>query len=313
MNEEIAHLLMKRRFVFITLIFLILNLHIFRASAQSIVVLSELQISFWPEYDRNAMLVIYRGTLASNVPIPASITLTIPSQYGPPAAVAYEDAQGRLLNVEYTTTLSNEELTLAFNVPSSKFQFEYYDASLVTSSSARHYGFNIVAAYPIQALILQVQQPAGASGLVATPGMSEWNVGEDGLTYGRTSYKDVKAGEAITFDLSYVKNDEALSVNNPQPIATPQPALSTPVATAQSADSVPVVAIILGLAGVALVGAGVWWYGRARRQATRSALVKPLQQQRAPAEQPAIFCHQCGQRAEGEDVFCRNCGARLRR
>lgn len=301
---------MTRRFIFTTLVALITSLSVMPAFAQGAISLAELQISFWPEYDRNATLVIYHGTLDPSTSVPASLTFTIPAQYGPPLAVAYEDAQGRLFNLEYTTAIAGGEMKVTFTVPTSKFQFEYYDSSLVTSSSARHYRFEGVAAYPIQMLILQVQQPVGANGLVTTPSLSTWSTGDGGLNYGRTSHNDVKIGNPITLELSYTKNDLVLSANNAQPVGSAQPTLAP--AAAQPAQPIPSVAVLLGLMGALLIGGGAWWYSRARARSVGRPQAK-VNGLSTSSEEEAVFCHQCGQRAQPRDSFCRNCGAKLRK
>ena len=291
---------MTQRFIFTTLIALIISLSVMPVSAQGAISLAELQISFWPEYDRNAMLVIYHGTLDPSISVPASLTFTIPAQYGPPLAVAYEDAQGRLFNLEYTTAIASEEMKVTFTVPASKFQFEYYDTSLVTSSSARHYRFEGVASYPMQTLILQIQQPVGANGLVTTPSISTWSTGDGGLNYGRTSQNDVKIGNPITLELSYTKNDSVLSADNAQPVVSTPPTLAP--ARAQSALPIPWVAVLLGLVGALLIGGGVWWYSGVKAGGGSNS-----------SEEEAVFCYQCGQRAQRKDSFCRNCGTKLRK
>ena len=49
------------------------------ALAQPPAPLDTLNIALWPEYDRPEVLVIYRGRVADDVPLPATLTFTLPS------------------------------------------------------------------------------------------------------------------------------------------------------------------------------------------------------------------------------------------
>lgn len=317
---------MRRRLYFLFSLVMLFYQPGASVNAQSALALSELQIAFWPEYDRQAMLVIYRGTLAPEAGLPASLSFPIPAKYGPPVAVAYQDVQGQLFNLEYTATTSNDEMQITFATSSRQFQFEYYDTSLDTSSATRNYRFTGKAAYPIQSLILQVQQPMSASALTTTPDLGERNVGGDGLTYAQATQQNVNIGDAVTLDLSYVKNDSSLSVGNLPPAPVIQPTLAPPTpGLAPTNSSIPMSAIVLGLLGIVLVGGGVWWFGRSQRKIQQAeARPRPPRVKAKkhpprprpiapPAEKLTVFCHQCGQAAQPGDTFCRNCGTKLRR
>ncbi len=326
---------MIRRLLLLIYVSLILGFAVTPARAQGTVTLSELQIAFWPEYDRSAMLVIYRGTLAPEVALPASLTFSIPAKYGPPLAVAYTDAQGRLLNLEFTTATSGEAMTISFIAPTAYFQFEYYDTGLDVSSSTRRYNFAGVAAYPIQTLVLQVQQPVGASNLIATPARGQATVGTDGLTYLSAVRANVPAGGAITLDLTYTKSGSSLTISS-------QPSTASTTVSPSSAPAVQpvspalVASVIVGIVGIALVGAGLAWVARSRREVAASPArprqlrrpkghpprpkeVKLPESLRSGAGQPpgnsapAAFCHECGNRLQPDDVFCRSCGTKVRR
>lgn len=71
------------------------------------------------------------------------------------------------------TSVSGDAMTIAFDAPTRSFQFEYYDASLDLGSAARRYSFAAAAPYAIQSLVLEVQQPIDATGLQATPALTD--------------------------------------------------------------------------------------------------------------------------------------------
>ncbi|MBI3244174.1 MAG: zinc ribbon domain-containing protein [Chloroflexi bacterium] len=319
---------MTQRFFSLTVLCVIFCSVVFPVSAQTPIALTELQIAFWPEYDRSSMLVIYRGVLAPEVSLPASLTFSVPAQYGPPVAVAYSDAQERLLNLQYTTAVSGDVMTVSFTAPAANFQFEYYDSSLDVSSSTRRYTFAGVAAYSIQTLVLQVQQPAGANNLTATPALAQSTVGTDGLNYFTAVRENVPAGEAIAFDLTYTKTSSALTVSN-QPATDNTASDTTAPASSPAASPALVTAVIVGIVGVGLVGGGLVWFARSRRTTAAPSTTSTAGPRRlkghpprpkevsptvtaSPSESPASFCHECGARLQPGDVFCRNCGTKMR-
>ena len=114
------------------LIALILIFTVSPALAQTTSALSGMEIELWPEYDKPSMLVIFRGTIAPNVQLPATLTFEIPSKFTP-LAVAYRDQQGLLLDLKYTTTVGANTTAITFSVPTTSFQFEYYDSTLDTT------------------------------------------------------------------------------------------------------------------------------------------------------------------------------------
>ena len=302
------------------------------ARAQEAPTLAELEIDFWPEYDQRAMLVIYRGTLAADTPLPASLTFAIPAEYGPPLAVAFTDSQGQLLNLEYTTTTVGDRLLIAFDAPTRKFQFEYYDASLDLSAPTRRYAFSGAVTYPVQTLLLKVQQPTGASQMAAQPALDQQALAEDGLMYFSGARANLAANEAISLELSYTKNDDTLSINSPRPlVATPQ--LPSAAAPTPLANTTTLIAVAAAIVGVLLVGGGVALFIRTRNEQTESAGDVPHARRRTkrprktaptpPASSPAdtgqgqaaraAFCHECGQPIQADDLFCRHCGTKVRR
>ncbi len=325
------------RFSSLLLLGLFLSLPVVPARAQPAMTLAELRISFWPEYDRQAMLVIYRGMLAADVPLPAALQFQFPAQAGPPLAVAFFDENGELLNLEHTTAVSGELLTLSFTTPTPRFQFEYYDSALDLSSTTRRYTFDTVLPYAVQSLVRQVQQPVDATDLSAAPPLENPTVGADGLTYTENIQANVPAGSPVSFDLTYTKTTDTLSApreGEALPILPPE--TSSP----SIADPFQLILIVAAVVGGLLFigGATGYWLSRRskmrrRRPATaqqplpsrqhdrlkghppRPKEVRPTISRPEPppgAADPAIWCHECGLQSQAGDRFCRHCGTELR-
>ena len=323
------------------LISLLASLAAIPVQAQNAITLAQLKISFWPEYDRPAVLVIYRGTLAAGTPLPAALEFSLPAQYGPPIAVAYADENGNLFDLEHTVATSGDSMTVSFEAPTSIFQFEYYDTSLDLSSGARRYTFNALAPYEIGSLVLEAQQPIGALNFAATPQLDNETVGQLGLTHFDTSFSNLGAGDPITLELSYTKGDNTLSAGPASPVVTPD--LPVSEASARLGDWGAVVLIAFSIAIVALGVGAVVWYLRTQGSNLQRAGREPHHRHKqrghpprpkevtlapparagdppsppaettAPNAQAAAFCHECGQKTLPDDRFCRNCGTELRR
>jgi hypothetical protein len=306
---------MFRRLTTLALLLIITFTFTHLVTAQAAPILETLHIAFWPEYDRPSTLVIYRGQLTADTPLPAGLTFRIPAAYGPPLAVAFSDGTG-LFNLDYTTSFDGDDMLIAFTTPAPNFQFEYYDTSLALTTSTRQYSFAASAPYAIKSLTLELQQPIGASNILTTPALTGLTAGDDTLLYQNGVFENLSDGDPITLNVTYTKTTDTLSANATGPVSTPQlPAPDSPTATG-SDWWLPWVAGVLVL--LAVGGAG--WYmlkmrssgkpaGRARRRQ-----VKPQAKASKPAmPESLIFCHSCGHRATGNDRFCRNCGTELRR
>lgn len=280
--------------------------------------LAELQIDFWPEYDRAAMLVIYRGTLTADTALPAPLTFRYPAQFGAPLAVAYGDAQGRLISLEYTSLTQGGDLLVTFSTPAASFQIEYYDTTLDLSTSPRQYAYASLAPYPIQSLLFKVQHPVGAANLTTVPAFTNATTDAAGLIYSEVTRANLATGDAINLTLQYAKTSSTLTVDSfPASAPTAPPPASTPSTT----DPVTLGIIVIGLAGAGLLIWGGFSYWRGNREESAPPRTKRRPRatptvEVAPAtetETATVFCHKCGQRAQPGDGFCRQCGTTLRR
>lgn len=275
------------------------------ARAQAALSLAQLEIELWPEYDRPAMLVIYRGALAANAPLPTLVQFEIPQRAGQPAAVAYRNPNGQLINLKYSInpSTSTEKALLSFEAPTAHFQFEYYDPEFDVSLVNRRYIFTAGTPYAIQSLQLKVQLPVGASDLVTRPPLAQQLQDSRGVIYYVGERDNLAPGDPITLDLSYTKNDDVLTVEQ------------TAEENETALDPLLIGVVAMGLAGSLVIGWGVWSRLRAApaaRPAKATRPPKPAAQAKVAKERAAVYCHQCGQRAHPDDVFCRQCGAKLR-
>ncbi|TFH36771.1 MAG: hypothetical protein E4G99_04175, partial [Anaerolineales bacterium] len=97
-------------------------------SAQSDPQVTSLEIAIWPEYDRPGALVIYMVRLAQDSPLPAVISLPIPSRVGKPHAVAAWTPEGILdENVTWTATPRGDWTMVEVTTATNGVWLEFYD------------------------------------------------------------------------------------------------------------------------------------------------------------------------------------------
>jgi hypothetical protein len=274
--------------------------------------LDSLGIDLWPEYDRPSVLVIYKGVLSSQVTLPAEITMRIPVEAGAPFAVAVGPDPSSVADVVYETQVMGEWLDVSFIATTPAIQFEYYDPSLVKEGSQRTFDYIWPGDYAVNSLTVQVQHPLGASNVSVTPTAGRVVQNTDGFTYNVIEVGTLSEGSLFDLGVSYQKGTEALSIESLE--IQPSAAITPGTSSLFNLDQWWV--WLLGILGILLIGGGGFWYWRMGRQ---EATPKKRQRRRGAEKESAgvspeaaIYCHQCGRRAEASDRFCRSCGTRLR-
>ncbi|MGH2606457.1 MAG: hypothetical protein ACRDG5_07675 [Anaerolineales bacterium] len=266
------------------------------------------EVHLWPEYDRMAVLVIYRITLPTAASLPTIVDVPIPALAGEPYAVAVRDSEGELLNAAYTRVVDGDWATIAVEATERDVQLEYYE-DLIRDGPERHYTFTWPVGLPTASLAFEVQQPVGATEFELDPPGAAPRAGELGLLYHRIEIGAVTGSPPPTLSLRYQKASEELSIEA-APVSLPSAAGSSSAGLGAWAPWV------LGGLGVVLVAAGgVWQVRRMRAQ-------RPSRNRHRTARRPEegtrsgeaeVFCHSCGTPAGLSDRFCRQCGTRLRR
>jgi hypothetical protein len=278
--------------------------------------LSGLEVDLWPEYDRSEMLVIYKAALSPEVPLPAELSFRIPTAAGEPNAVAERQVDGALFSLAYEREVQGEWAVVRFTATMPEIQLEYYDPSLEKDGPQRQFEYVWPGDYPVDTLVVQVQQPAGAEGLEISPDLGDGVQAQDGLVYYTAQVGSFALGENFRLTLAYLKDSDALSVELQNlPVQPSAPITTETPGRVTIRDVLP---WVLGGLGLLLIGTGVWWYWQLRsekqvappRRRRRQAI--PPEVAEVEDEDDSLFCHQCGKRASPSDRFCRACGTRLR-
>jgi hypothetical protein len=295
---------------------LILSLFVLQAGAQADFELKSLEVDLWPEYDRKAVLVIYRVVLPADVSLPVDLTFRIPAAAGEPSAVAVRQVssagQSGLFTIPHTRQVSSEWGLINMTATMPELQIEYYDPGLQMDGPDRQFEYRWPGDYAVETFSIQVQQPVGAADMQISPSAGAGKAGEDGLTYYNKPLGALPVGQTFSLSFRYQKADDSLSVSNFD--VQPNAPIVAPETTVNFRTLLP---WMLGLLGVALiVGGGIWYWqsGKSKssgesRRGRRSA--GPREESR-PSDGANVYCHQCGNRAAPGDRFCRTCGTKLR-
>ncbi|HSG17434.1 MAG TPA: hypothetical protein VLE70_14065, partial [Anaerolineae bacterium] len=140
--------------------------------------LDSLEIELWPDFDQPAVLVLLTGTLADDVPAPATVTLPLPEE-ATINAVAYVNVEsGQLENVGDSDTSVPGLIT--FTSPSPTFRLEYY-LPYSLDGERRDFTFNWSSDMSVNQVLTTVQQPAEASDFRLSPASDQSTTGRDGL------------------------------------------------------------------------------------------------------------------------------------
>ncbi|HEX7432100.1 MAG TPA: zinc ribbon domain-containing protein [Anaerolineaceae bacterium] len=296
------------------------------SATQEIPTFTSVEVDLWPEYDQPSVLVVYHLILAPGTALPASLTLHIPSTAGDPYNLASRQTDGQLYNMAYTRTVEGNFSRINFTTTTQEIQFEYYDPGINKTSgdqspypilkrgkSQRAYTYEWQGDYAVKSMLIQVQQPLGATQMTITPALGSGVAGEGGLVYYNGQVGAVTANTKFKVFLSYQKPDDSLSA----PALKVQPSSPiTPQTSGRTFNLMDYLPWILGGAGVLLAAGGGLWYWRSIREERRTFSLKPIIARGKPKESSLderIYCYQCGKQAGEGDIFCRSCGTRLRK
>ncbi len=279
--------------------------------AQDQIKFERLDVQIWPEYDQPAVLVIYDFTLPATASFPVEISLRIPG--GAQLSAVAKEENGSLLNVQHQPpTPQGDYDVLTFSVvDNATHRVEFY-LPYTLRGNQRNFVFVWPGDYAVQNFSLKFQEPVGATNVAIEPKMDNVGPQEDGFIYHTTTIGETTAGQEITYQFRYDKDNENLSAASLG--VQPTSPLDQPVSG--QASFMSFLPWILGGLGVALiVGSGLWYWlsGRSSRSPRVRKRHSSGKESSEEADEAEVFCSQCGKRAQSNDRFCRACGSRIRR
>jgi hypothetical protein len=278
------------------------------AFAQDEIAIQTVNVSLWPEYDKAEMLVINYIALSENTQFPVQLDVRVSAD-----AVLHTVAVGASSDVvsdqgvDYSTKKDGEWLVISINATGPAIQLEYYDPNLKKEGGLRSYSYRWLSDYDVAAFGVVFQEPFDAAEFKSSLTLQDDGVHLDEMQYYFSDAGSVPAGKVFTFDITYQKPTDTLSVSRleVQPVVVDE---NTPGRVSLN-NFLP---YIIGGLGVIMIVGGLVYY----RQSGRSSSKKSRHRQHARAEgeenESGVYCAQCGTRARNGDRFCRTCGSRIR-
>jgi hypothetical protein len=284
------------------------------AFAQDKVAIQSINVSLWPEYDQAEMLVINFIMLPANTTFPIQLDIRVPVgadlntvAVGKSSDAVSDQGIDCTTKKNCTTKKDGDWLVVSITATGPAIQLEYYDPNLKKDGSQRSYSYHWLSDYDVANFGVVFQEPFDAADFKSSLSLQDDGVHLDKLQYYFSDAGAVPAGKVFTFDVSYQKPTDVLSVSrlDIQPVAVDE---NTPGRVSLN-NYLP---YIIGGLGVILIVGGLVYYW----QSGRSGSKKSRRRQRARTEgeenESDVYCAQCGTRARNGDRFCRTCGSRIR-
>jgi len=303
-----------RRMLFTLLLLLLLPTPF--ARAQTAVTLESLDVELWPDYDREAVLVLLTGTLPDSTPLPATITFPLPDDIDF-NVVARITSDNVMTDQGVTPQMGDNQVT--FSMPDNRFRVEYYQP-YTANGNQRDFTFSWQSDIAVEQISVKIQQPVAATVLTTVPAATSVSEGQDGLTYHVLPSQAVAAGDVYSMELNYTMSTPQLTVtfSTADTETTDLPLLdATPVEEAGFNWQL----LLIALGVLILVATAVWYLiSRQPPKSRRPARPKPNRPKPEPKRTAAQaartgkanFCRQCGEPLQPEDKFCRSCGTAVK-
>jgi hypothetical protein len=184
----------------------------------------QMVVQVWPEYDRNAVLVLMSFSLPADVPLPATFKFAIP-RGALIAGIGEVDPSGQY-KYNYGTSYPPVTPGTDWDVVTIQVQDYrslqidyYYDPGLPTGAGDRSFPVLFQVPVDVTTLLLHIQQPARATNFKVQPAPQGLGASNDGFTYAVSTFSDVKAGSTLGELVSYSKPDGGLSTDSSQATA----------------------------------------------------------------------------------------------
>ncbi|MEZ4519999.1 MAG: hypothetical protein R3C44_25275, partial [Chloroflexota bacterium] len=234
--------------------------------------LTALGVELWPDYDREAMLVLLTGTLSPATTLPATVAIPLPPGADVHAVARFTSDNQLLADVEYT----EEGEQLIMTLPDQRFRVEYY-APYDIQGDQRSYDFNWLSGLAVDQLSVAIQQPGAAETMTIDPEPVDISSNRgDGLLYHSLASQIVPAGEQFTVSIDYTTPTGALSALPATDLSavtdTASTPSSTPVETGRFFDNFDPLWLLLLVVAVALIGLALYI---SRQQTSSNRVRKP--------------------------------------
>ncbi|ETX02217.1 MAG: hypothetical protein ETSY1_04335 [Candidatus Entotheonella factor] len=177
--------------------------------------IQRLSVSIWPEYDDPRVLVILRGELAPQSPLPTRIRIPLPKG-AELLGAGMISPQNQLLNHPHERLEGDTSDTLVLTVPIHRFFAEWYYDPFGEREPARQFTYPFALPYAMAQLDVDILQPDAATDFRITPAPMREDIDTRGGKHHLFSYRDLQPDAVQTFEVAYVKTTDAPSITKSQ-------------------------------------------------------------------------------------------------
>ncbi len=273
-----------------------------------------LRVSIWPEYDDPRVLVILRGELTPESPVPTRIRVPIPKG-AELLGAGMLSARGELLNHPHQRLTGDTSDTLELTLPVRRFFAEWYYDPFGQRTRERQLTYSLALPYAVTQLDVDILQPDAATEFHTEPAAMREEVNARGGRHYRFEYQNLEPETAHTFKIAYIKTTDAPSVTKPQ--ASPDAQQTGP---SRNTKTWVASAMLVGFAIIFASGVLVFKNKQPPMPAaTPMPSVAPIPQTASVQAPEAVrtpsttqnYCSNCGRQLDAAYRFCPGCGRPL--
>jgi hypothetical protein len=264
-------------------------------------------VTVLPEYDQPRVLVVVRGELLADTPLPAKVRLRLPNDATVTHACSLKQPNDDRICEQPTSEPDGDYQAVTYDLSTPVMYVEYYYGTF-TGAGQRSTDFSFWPPYPSKSLQLAIPAPSDATDFNVSPPATR-TANEQGARHYIYDFQDVPSDKPINVQLTYSRPTD-------EPWAPPQPQEAATTAVGPNDDGgVPGDAILFLALAAALTVALVGCNTVGRRIRFNMGLVEAPQREEADSGRlsatPA-YCSQCGVPARQGAAFCFGCGRELR-
>ena len=165
-------------------------------------------ISFWPEYDKEGVLVILTGQIKEDR-LPLNIKIPIPNEVDSVLSLGHDISSNDLTLINI---FSNSNETIIDEIYYSKeFQIEFYHNPF-DNSFLRNFNYDFKINHYLKDYYLAIQKPLNSTNFVFSEVNFDTISDQHGLEYFRKRLFDLDVNEKKSINLNYVNDQEKLSI-----------------------------------------------------------------------------------------------------
>jgi len=277
------------------------------AMAQAGPTFTEMVVTVLPEYDQPRVLVVLRGELPADTPLPAQVRLRLPNDATVTFACSLKPPNDDRICGQPTSEPDGDYQAVTYDLTTPVMYVEYYYGAF-SGAGPRSTDFSFWPPYPSKSLQLAIPAPSDATDFNVSPAATR-TANEQGAKHYIYDFQDVPSDKPINVQLTYSR-----PTDEPWAPAQPQDAGATAVGPNDD-GGVPSDAILFLALAAALTVALVGYNTVGRRIRFNMGLVETPQHEDADGGlRPAApaYCSHCGVPVRQGAAFCFGCGRAFR-